>query len=87
MGKILGKQSFVYSSLIILQKEKRPIGPKEIIKKLLDLDLIKSNGKTPDDTLGASLNRLIKQGGIYKNKKYNLKKTNIGEFYLENANK
>lgn len=68
MANPLGKMSLRNAALKILEEKSKPMRESEIIAEVFKRDLIKSKGKTPINTLSALLNRLVKNGGVYKGK-------------------
>lgn len=83
MAYPLGKMSFRNAALKILEETKRPMYVSEISAEVFKRRLIKSEGKTPINTLSALLNRLIKQhDGAYKDKR--LIKKGKGLFQVKN---
>lgn len=69
MPNSLGKYTFIDAAIKVIKKEKRPMGAKEVIDESLRLGLIKTYGKTPENTLTAILNGIVKEGGGYKGHK------------------
>lgn len=69
MPEPLGKYSFIDAAIMILKQEGRAMKTREIVGKALKIGLIKTYGKTPDNTLTATLNRIVKEGGDYKGHK------------------
>jgi len=81
MPKPLGRYSFIDAALKILKKEGRPMRAREIIDEALKLGLIRTHGRTPDQTLTAILNRLIKEDKVYKS--YKITKVGKGTFSIK----
>lgn len=81
MPKPLGKYSFIDAAIMILEKEKKPMKTKGIIDRALRLGLIKTHGRTPDQTLTGILNRLVKENKIYKG--YKIIKVRQGIFSIK----
>jgi len=56
--------SFFKSAIIeVLKKEKKPLRVSEITKKVFERKLVKSKGKTPEETISARLNEDIRKNG------------------------